>query len=518
MTENGSHANMAPMNAPFLEVSGLSKTYGGVRALSDVGLTLAPGEVHALLGENGAGKSTFIKCLSGAVRPDAGEVRVGGTLLPAGDLRAAEAAGIVALHQESTAFPHLSAVDNIFVGREPRRYPSFFGGLLDRPRMEREAQALIDRLGETLDLHRPLEELPLASRQMVGLARALSHQSRLLILDEPTASLSARETQTLFRIIRQLQSEGVAILYISHRLEEVYALASRVTVLRDGRLVGTCPLAGLDRGELVRRMVGRELLAEEQPKAPASGGEVLLDVRGLGRTGRFRDVSFSLRAGEIVGLAGLIGAGRSEVAESVFGVETPTSGTVMVGGEALRPGSVPDALAHGVALVPEDRQRQGLVLPLSVGQNLLLAVQGSLTAAGFRSPGREKAAVTGLMHSLAVKAAGPDVPANTLSGGNQQKLSLGKWLATKPRVLLLDEPTRGVDVGAKAEVYRLIRQLAREGMATLVISSDLPEILALSDRILVMREGRIAGEVPRMGATEEKILALALPGEPVGAV
>jgi len=504
--------NPMPVNPPFLEVSGLSKTYGGVHALSDVGLTLAPGEVHALLGENGAGKSTFIKCLSGAVRPDAGEVRVDGALLPLGDLRAAEAAGIVALHQESTAFPHLSAVDNIFVGREPHR--AF--GLLDRPRMEREARGLMERLGENLDLHRPLEELSLASRQMVGLARALSHQSRLLILDEPTASLSARETQTLFRIIRQLQSEGVAVLYISHRLEEVYALASRVTVLRDGRLVGTYPLADLGRDELVRRMVGRELLAEERPGAPESGGEVLLDVRGLGRTGQFQDVSFSLRAGEIVGLAGLIGAGRSEVAQSIFGVETPTVGTVTVGGAALRPGSVPDALAHGVALVPEDRQQQGLVLPLSVGQNLLLAVQGSLTAAGFRSPGREKAVVTGLMQSLGVKAAGPDVPANTLSGGNQQKLSVGKWLATKPRVLLLDEPTRGVDVGAKAEVYHLIRQLAREGMATLVISSDLPEILALSDRILVMREGRIAGEVPRMGATEEKILALALPGGPVG--
>ena len=501
------------MNPPFLEVSGLSKAYGGVRALSEVGLSVAPGEVHALLGENGAGKSTFIKCLSGAVRPDGGTVRVDGDLLPPGDLRAAETAGIVALHQESTAFPHLSAVDNIFVGREPRRAL----GLLDRPRMEREAKALMDRLGETLDLHRPLEELPLAQRQMVGLARALSHRSRLLILDEPTASLSARETQTLFRILRQLQSEGVAVLYISHRLEEVYALASRVTVLRDGRLVGTYPLADLGRDELVRRMVGRELLAEERPEAPEAAGEVLLDVRGLGRTGQFSDISFTVRAGEIVGLAGLIGAGRSEVAGTIFGIETPTAGTVTVGGEMLPPGSVAAALAHGIALVPEDRQREGLVLPLSVGQNLVLAVQGSLTSAGFRAPTREKAVVTDLMQRLAVKAAGPDVAANTLSGGNQQKLSLGKWLATKPRVLLLDEPTRGVDVGAKAELYRLIRRLARDGMATLVISSDLPEILALSDRILVMREGRLAGEMPRAGATEEKILALALPGESAGA-
>jgi len=502
------------MNPPFLEVSGLSKTYGSIHALAEVGLTLAAGEVHALLGENGAGKSTFIKCLSGAVRPDGGTVQVDGAPLTPGDLHAAEAAGIVALHQESTAFPHLSAVDNIFVGRELRRSSSFFGGFLDRPRMEREAKALLDRLGETLDLRRTLEEMSLAQRQMVGIARALSHRSRLLILDEPTASLSARETQTLFRIIRQIQGEGVAVLYISHRLEEVYALASRVTVLRDGRLVGTYPLAEVSRDELVRRMVGRELLSEERPEIGAAEGAVLLDVRGLGRTGQFQDVSFSLRAGEIVGLAGLIGAGRSEVAGAIFGIETPTSGTVTVGGEALTPGSVPAALARGVALVPEDRQHQGLVLPLSVGQNLLLAVQGSLTSAGFRSPAREQAVVADLMQGLAVKAAGPDVPASTLSGGNQQKLSLGKWLATKPRVLLLDEPTRGVDVGAKAEVYRLIRQLARDGMATLVISSDLPEILALSDRILVMREGQVAGEMPRAGATEEKILALALPGEP----
>jgi len=483
------------MDAPFLEVSGLGKTYGGVHALAQVDLSLARGEIHALLGENGAGKSTFIKCLSGAVRPDGGAVRVDGVPLPPGDLRAAEAAGIVALHQESTAFPHLNAVDNIFVGREPRRAL----GLLDRPRMAREARALLERLGETLDLHRPLEELPLAQRQMVGLARALSHQSRLLILDEPTASLSARETQTLFRILRQLQAEGVAVLYISHRLEEVYALASRVTILRDGRLVG------------------RELLEEERQETAGTEGATLLDVRGLTRTGQFEDVSLSVRAGEIVGLAGLVGAGRSEVAGAIFGIEAPTAGTVTVAGEALPPGSVPAALARGVALVPEDRQHQGLVLPLSVGQNLLLAVQGSLTAAGFRAPRREQALVTDLMRRLAVKSAGLDVPANTLSGGNQQKLSLGKWLATQPRVLLLDEPTRGVDVGAKAEVYRLIRRLARDGMATLVISSDLPEILALSDRILVMREGRIAGEMPRAGATEEKILALALPGDPAGA-
>ena len=497
------------MPQPLIEVRGLSKAYGGVRALSDVGLTIVPGEVHALMGENGAGKSTFIKCLSGTVRPDAGTVQVDGKALPAGSLRAAEDAGIVALHQESTAFPHLDATDNIFVGREPRR----FGGLLDRPRMQREAQALMDRLGERFDLGRPLEELSLAQRQMVGIARALSRRSRLLIMDEPTASLSARETETLFRLIRQLQHEGVAILYISHRLEEVFALAGRVTVLRDGRLVETRALEDTSRDDLVRLMVGRSVLESERP-ASIKAGEVLLDVRKLTRTGQFRDISFSLRAGEIVGLAGLVGAGRSEVATAIFGIERPTSGTVTVAGAPLPPGSVREAVARGVALVPEDRQHQGLVLPLSVGQNLLLSVLGRLSRGGIRAPGKEKEVVARLMRQLSVKAAGPSVPANTLSGGNQQKLSLGKWLASSPRVLLLDEPTRGVDVGAKAEVYRLIRQLAHDGMATLVISSDLPEVLTLSDRVLVMREGRLAGELSRAQATEEKILALALPAGP----
>ena len=456
---------------PFIEIVGLSKAYGGVQALSGVGLTIRPGEVHALMGENGAGKSTFIKCLSGAVRPDAGAVTVDGRPMPLGDSRAAEDAGIVALHQESTAFPHLGATDNIFVGREPRR----FGGLLDRPRMQREAQALMDRLGERVSLDSPLEELSLAQRQMVGIARALSRQSRLLIMDEPTASLSARETQTLFRLIRQLQGEGVAILYISHRLEEVFALSDRVTVLRDGRLVETRPMADVSRDELVRLMVGRDLRAAERDGAPGPAGDVLLDVRGLTRSGQFQDISFAVRAGEIVGLAGLVGAGRSEVATAIFGVTRPTGGTVTVGGRPLTPGSVPAAVERGVALVPEDRQHQGLVLPLSVGQNLLLAVLRRLSRGGIRAPGKERDTVARLMRELAVKAAGPSVPANTLSGGNQQKLSLGKWLAASPRVLLLDEPTRGVDVGAKAEVYRLIRQLARDGMATLVISSDLPE-------------------------------------------
>ena len=345
------------MATSFLQISGLSKSYAGVSALADIDLSLAPGELHALMGENGAGKSTLIKCLSGVVRPDAGSVNVEGRAVPPGDIGAAEAAGIVALHQESTAFPHLDAVDNIFVGREMRRAP----GWLDRAGMRRQAKALMDRLGERIPLHTPLEELTLAQRQMVGIARALSHRSRLLILDEPTASLSARETEVLFRILRQLQAEGVGILYVSHRLEEVFQLASRVTILRDGRLVATRDITGVQRDELVSLMVGRELLAEARDKeALPHDGRVLLDVQALTRAGVFRDVSLRVRAGEIVGLSGLVGAGRSEVAQAIFGVDRPTAGTVTVDGATLAPGSVQEAIDRkGVALVPEDRQHQG---------------------------------------------------------------------------------------------------------------------------------------------------------------
>lgn len=497
------------MTVPLLEINGVSKTYGGVRALRDVSLDLQAGEVHALVGENGAGKSTLIKILSGSVLPEAGSVRVAGADLRLGDVAASEAAGIATIHQESTAFPSLSAEDNIFVGREPRRC---FGLLLDRARMRSETTALLQRLGEgNLDTRRPVGELSLAARQIVGMARALSRRSRLLILDEPTASLSAREAEALFAIVRSLQAEGVSLLYVSHRLDEVFALADRVTILRDGSRVETRPIRETNRAALIRSMVGRDLLeTTETEAARAEPGPVVLAVQNLTRAGVFQEVSFSVRAGEIVGLAGMVGAGRSEVAQAVFGVDRPTSGSVRVSGKELPAGSVAAAIQSGVALVPEDRQHLGLVLPLSVGTNLLLTTLHRLTRLGFRSTRREGESIGQRMRDLSVRAASADVPAQTLSGGNQQKLVLGKWLAASPRVLILDEPTRGVDVGAKAEAYRLIRQLAAGGMATLLISSDLPELLALSDRILVMYGGGIVGELSRAGATEEKIVTLAL--------
>ncbi len=492
----------------LVEVREVSKAFGGVQALNDVTLDIAAGEVHALVGENGAGKSTLIKVLSGSCRPDSGEVVVDGTSLSLDDVAASEAAGIAVIHQESTAFPHLNAEDNIFVGAEPRR---FMGLLLDRAVMERRTEGLLDRLGEKIDPKRPVGELPVAQRQMVGMARALSRDSRLLVMDEPTASLSDRETETLFRIIRQLQDQGVSILYVSHRLEEVFELADRVTVLRDGRWVDTRPIGEVTRDSLIRMMVGRDVgQPGVQKRMPTESGRVLLDVRNLTRESVFSNVTFSVRAGEIVGLAGLVGAGRSEVARTIFGVDRPTSGSVTVAGSPLRPGSVQAAMELGVGLVPEDRQHQGLVLPMSINDNLALAVQRTLTRWGFRSGKRETALAERMTRELDLRTPSVLAPAETLSGGNQQKLVLGKWLAASPRVLLLDEPTRGIDVGAKAEVHRMIRQLAGNGLAVLFISSELPEILLMSDRIIVMRSGAVAGQFSRDEATQERILELAL--------
>jgi rhamnose transport system ATP-binding protein len=495
----------------FIQVRDVSKSYGGVHALAGVGMNIAAGEVHALCGENGAGKSTLIKILAGSVTPDGGEVRVSGSRLKPGDVRAAEAAGIAVIHQESVAFPHLSTFDNIFVGREPRK----LGGLLlDRAAMRRETRKLLERLGEAdaFDPARPVGELSVAQRQMVGMARALSQDCRLLIMDEPTASLSERETRVLFNLIRQFKSQGVSVLYVSHRLDEIFELADRVTVFRDGKHVATSPIMEMSKEKLIQLMVGRELLqVDHAPRAAHDSGQVLLEVKNLTRVGAFRDVSFQVRAGEIVGMAGLVGAGRSEVARCIFGADRADSGTVTALGLPLRGSSVRESMDRGIAMVPEDRQHLGLVLQLPVDTNLSLAVLKTITRFGFTSSARQRKLVDRLIRDLSVKTASPAVPAQTLSGGNQQKLVIGKWLATNPRILILDEPTRGVDVGAKAEVHRLIRKLADEGMATLLISSDLPEVLAMSDRILVMRGGAIAGELSRAQVTQEKVLSLAIP-------
>ena len=495
----------------FLEAKAVSKTFGGVHALTDVSMDILPGEIHALCGENGAGKSTLIKILAGSYIQDQGQVFMEGELLPPGDIRASEKAGIHVLYQESTSFPHLNAMENIFLGQEPR----IFGGLLlHRKKLKQDTLTLLSRLGEDVPHDRPVGNLSLAQRQMIGIARALAHKSRILIMDEPTASLSGRETEVLFRIVRQLKEEGVGILYISHRLEEIFDLAQRVTVLRDGRLIATRDVVQVSREDLIKMMVGRDVssLATGTEAAPQKGSTVL-EVKGLTLKGSYRNISFSLCAGEILGLAGLVGAGRSEVAQTIFGITKPDFGSVVVQGKPLSPGSVRSAMNLGLALVPEDRHREGLILPMPVGVNLTLSVLHRLTRNGFCSSKKEKPLIERLMLELDVRAAGYSAPTASLSGGNQQKLVIGKWLASSPRILLLDEPTHGVDVGAKAEIYKLVRRLSRDGMATLVISSDLPEILSLCDRILVIRNGEISGELLRGEATQEKILSLALPRE-----
>jgi rhamnose transport system ATP-binding protein len=493
---------------PLVRITGVSKSYGGVQALTDVSLSIQPGEVHALCGENGAGKSTLIKILGGALLPDSGQIHMDGTPLELGSVHAVEKRGIAVIHQEAVAFPHLNAYDNIFLGSEPR----WFGGwLLDRRAMRRQAQALIARLGESFPLHRPVGQLPVALRQMVAIARALARQSRLVVMDEPTASLSARETATLLRLVRQLRQDGVSILYVSHRLDEVFQLAERVTVLRDGRLVETCDTASIDSAGLISRMVGRGYQPPERTSATArTSPTARIEIHQLTRTGAFRDISMKIYPGEIVGLAGLVGAGRSELARAIFGLDRVERGTVRVEGKTLPSGSVGAAMRAGVAMVPEDRQHQGLVLPLSVAANLTMPQWTRLSRWGLLSPARERQLVGQMIQRLQVKAAGSRVAAETLSGGNQQKLVLGKWLAMSPRLLILDEPTRGVDVGAKAEIYRLIQQLSAQGMAILLISSELPEVLLLSHRILVMRQGELVGELPAR-TDQEEVLALAMP-------
>ncbi len=495
------------MNTPFLDINNISKTFGGVRALTNVSLSIESGEIHGLCGENGAGKSTLIKVLGGSVRPETGSVTINGQPLPLGSVPASEEAGIAIIHQESAAFPHLDTYDNVFVGREIRR---FGGVVLDRARMKTETATLLARLEQRFDPRTPVGDLQPAQRQMVAIARALSRNCRLMVMDEPTASLSTRETGVLFRIIRQLKADGVSVIYVSHRLEEVFELADRVTVLRDGRKVDTVPTNAIDRAGLIRLMVGRDV-SDARTREPSVRAGVVLDVDGLTRADAFTGISFQVRAGEVVALTGLVGAGRSEVARAIFGVDGRDSGTVTVNGRTLIPADIQAAVQAGIALVPEDRQRSGLAAPMSVKANLSLAVLKSLARVGIISDAKEDALAVSMMNRMAIKAENTEVAAETLSGGNQQKVVLGKWLAASPRVLILDEPTRGIDVGAKAEVYDLIGKLADGGTAILLISSELPEVLRLSDRIIVMRSGRISGELPREEATQERILSLAMP-------
>ncbi|WP_019182135.1 sugar ABC transporter ATP-binding protein [Microbacterium yannicii] len=494
-------ADVAAASQPALELRRVVKSFGAVVALRSGSLTLDRGSIHALIGENGAGKSTLVKIVAGLYRRDAGEFLLDGESVDFTSTAQSKAAGIAVIYQEPTLFPDLSVTENIFMGRQPtNRF-----GRIDRKAMRVEAEQIFERLGVALDPDRVTEGLSIADQQIIEIAKAISLDARVLIMDEPTAALSGVEVERLFAVARSLRDEGRALLFISHRFDEVFALCDTVTVMRDGSYIDTTPIAATTVDDLVRQMVGRDV-TELFPKLPAEVGDVVMEVDGLTRKGVFRDVSFTLRAGEIVGLAGLVGAGRSEVARAVFGVDPYESGVVRLEGKPLPKGNPRLATARGIALVPEDRRKQGLVLEDGVSRNITLAIRSKLARWGLLWSGRENEAAAVWASRLEVKTAALDAEAGTLSGGNQQKVVLGKWLATEPKVLIVDEPTRGIDVGTKAEVHRLLSQLAQQGLAILMISSELPEVLGMADRVLVMREGRLTGEFARADATPEAVM------------
>lgn len=504
-------AEGGPEGRPLLDLSHAAKSFGAVRALADGSVTLRGGEVHALLGENGAGKSTLVKILAGVHQPDAGTLTVDGREVTLHGPAAAKAAGIAVIYQEPTLFPDLTVAENMFIGRQPLRPARGLGGRrIDRRAMQDEAAAIFKRLGVPLDPARIARGLSIADQQVVEIGKALSLNATVIVMDEPTAALSAAEVERLFEVIRTLKGQGAAVLFISHRLEEVFAICQVATVMRDGRHVLTSDLASLTEGDLVRAMVGRELAERPPEAAGAEPGEPVLTVDRLTREGVFTDVSLTVRAGEIVALAGLVGAGRSEVARAVFGIDRYDAGAVTVSGKPLKKASPTSAMAAGIGFVPEDRRQQGLVMDMSVQQNVALASLGNLRRGGLIRAGAERAMAADWAARLAIKHGRLTDPVATLSGGNQQKVVLAKWLGRKPALLIVDEPTRGIDVGTKAEVHQLLADLARSGVAVLMISSELPEVLGVADRVLVMREGRLAAEFSHADASEEAIMAVAM--------
>ncbi len=474
----------------MIELRDVAKSYGAVRALHDGNLSLRAGEVRALMGENGAGKSTLVKVLGGVVRRDAGDVLVDGESVDFHSPHDARDAGIAVIYQEPTLFPDLSVAENVVMGYHP------LGALkrIDRRAMHRQVQGLLDRLGVRLDPERPVRGLSIADQQIVEIAKALSFDARVLIMDEPTAALSGPEVERLFGVVRTLREQGSAVLFISHRLEEVFTICDTVTVMRDGAVVHDAPIAEMTPDDLVKRMVGRELTALF-PKQDATVGEPVLAVHRLTREGVFFDISFDVRAGEIVALAGLVGAGRSEVARAIFGIDRADAGHVEVSGRRLAAGRPLAAMRAGIGFVPEDRRQQGLVMDLSIARNTALTRMRALSRGGLISSGAENGLAREWAARLQLKFHRLEDSVGTLSGGNQQKVVLGKWLATDPKVLIVDEPTRGIDVGTKAEVHRLMSELAGQGVAVLMISSELPEVLGMADRVLVMHEGRLTGEL-----------------------
>ena len=492
------------MSEYILELKNISKSFSGVEVLHHVSFALRPGEVHALLGENGAGKSTLVKVITGVHQPDSGEIHLDDSQVHFRDTWETRQAGITAIYQELSLFPDLDVAENIFVGYQP----TTAGGRIDWRKLYKKAEELLNSLGVHLDLKQKARNLSIAQQQMVEIARAFSLNARILIMDEPTSSLTLSEVADLFRLVRRLREEGKAIIFISHRLEELFEIADRVTVLRDGTYVDTRSMKDVTRDGLIRMMVGRTI-SNLFPKQEVKAGEVVLEVENLSRAGAFRDISFTLRKGEILGMAGLVGAGRTNVARAIFGVEPATGGRIKIDDREVAITSPQQAIDLGLAYVPEDRQLHGLIPAMHITSNISLPMLNEFARSGWMNFKKERKASYDAARQMEVRANNIWQLARELSGGNQQKVVLAKWLATQPRILILDEPTRGIDVGTKAAVHALMSKLASEGMAILMISSELPEVLGMSDRILVMHEGQMTAQFTREEATQEKIIAAA---------
>lgn len=487
----------------MLSVEGAAKNFGGVKALVKADLTLYTKEIHALLGENGAGKSTLLKTLAGVHRLDAGTITLNGKAFDQGSTRSAREQGIAVIYQEPNLFPDLTLAENVFVGRQP-----LTGTGVDWTLMADESRALFEQLGVPLNPYTRARGLSIADQQIVEIAKAISTKANVIVMDEPTAALSSKEVDRLFSVARNLRDQGCAVVFVSHRLDEVFALCDRITIMRDGSTVSTALTSELDEPQVIRAMVGRDV-SELFPKVKAHIGEVVLSVQNLARDGQFENISFDVRAGEIVALAGLVGSGRSEVARAIFGVDAYDTGAVTLNGAKLKSASPMAAMEHGIALVPEDRRQQGLFMPTSIAKNAAITMLSRIRKGFIISAQAERDVADRWTKVLQTKFENINDPVERLSGGNQQKVVLAKWLATEPKLLIVDEPTRGIDVGTKAEVHKLLSQKAQEGLAVLMISSELPEVLGMADRIFVMREGHIVREFSRAEATSESIIAAA---------
>jgi len=495
------------MAEPVLTIHGVTKHFGAVKALTDVGFTLERGEVHALCGENGAGKSTLMNIIAGVLQPTAGEIRVDGQPVRIASPAAAQSLGIGLVHQEIALCPDATVAENMFMAATNRRRSP----LMNYRALERDAQAVMNRLA-AIDVRRKVADLPISSQQLVEIAKALTLDCRVLILDEPTAALTETEAQQLFSIIRDLKANGISIIYISHRMAEIFSLCDRVTVFRDGRYVCTDRISDVTPDDVVRRMVGREItqLYPDKLRPDEKMAETILEVDGIGDGSRFQNVSFNLRKGEILGIGGLIGSGRTEIAESICGLRSRTEGMVRLHGAVQKIATYSDAVKAGIVYLSEDRKGSGVFLDMSIAQNISVLDLKSLTNAAGLLDGRAEAALAeDFARRLAVRMGGIEAPVKSLSGGNQQKVAIAKQLAVKPKVILMDEPTRGIDVGAKTEIHRLLRELAGSGIGIVVISSEMPELLGLCDRVLVVREGRIAGELGADEMSEEAVIRLA---------